>query len=266
MFGKHYVSLSQDEDAAEKGPFQHTIRQTSWQTGAVLLLSLSLLTSLALNVHSYIRLHHVSRPDRFETKFAGLSYDVPKTIEYHSRFNNPNRTEEDAAWNSELVDQTTLVVALDDSFTESRGVLHSMRWPWDSKKGVYTLNSAHELHCLHLLRTTVNQAYDGESPKWPRKHSAHCLEYILQSIMCNADDTPLYQGLLHRNRHVDHPLGGLGDTRQCRDWTKLQTWAKEHSACYDPLHRENDTDLPEIERYKFCPDGSKPWEKQLSSG
>lgn len=79
---------------------------------------------------------------------AGLSYDVPKTIEYHSPFNNPNRTEEDAAWNSELVDQTTLVVALDDSFTESRGVLHSMRWPWDSKKGVYTLNSAHELHCL----------------------------------------------------------------------------------------------------------------------
>lgn len=164
MFGERYVALSQDE---EKRPFDETtIQPSSWRTAAVLLLSLSLLTSLALNVYSYTRLHSESQTYKFKTKFgtnwfndrtydlltdftpAGLSYDVPKTIEYQSPFNNSNRTEEDAAWASELVDQTTLVVALDDSFTESRGVLHSMRWPWDSKKGVYTLNSAHELHCL----------------------------------------------------------------------------------------------------------------------
>lgn len=83
---------------------------------------------------------------------AGLSYNTPHVIEYKSQFNNADRTAEDAAWASELIDPTTLVVALDDSFTKSRGVLHSMRWPWDSSKGVYTLNSAHELHCLVSTR------------------------------------------------------------------------------------------------------------------
>lgn len=79
---------------------------------------------------------------------AGLSWDTPSIIQYRSPFNDPNRTLEDEAWSSSLVDPATLVVALGDSFTESRGVSHSMRWPWDSAKGVYTTNSAHELHCL----------------------------------------------------------------------------------------------------------------------
>ena len=79
---------------------------------------------------------------------AGLSRNTQRKIAYHTQYNDPNRTLEDLAWSSELVDPATFIVALDDSYTEERDVLHSMRWPWDSKKGVYTLNSAHELHCL----------------------------------------------------------------------------------------------------------------------
>ena len=69
-------------------------------------------------------------------------------VNYTSRFNSPDRAVEDAAWDSELVRPEVFAVALDDSYTEKQGLLHSMRWPWDDSKGVYVLNSGHELHCL----------------------------------------------------------------------------------------------------------------------
>ena len=78
--------------------------------------------------------------------------------------------------------------------------------------------------------------------------------------MCHADDTPMYTGRLHKNVLTDHPKAGIGTFKTCRDWNVLVTWARAHSACYRPIHRA-DGDFDEIERYKFCPDGSRPWEQ-----
>lgn len=71
--------------------------------------------------------------------------------------------------------------------------------------------------------------------------------------MCNADDTPRFTG-----GHFEHPASGTGQVRACRDWAKLDEWARKHSACYrepdDPYDGSS-----ELERYKNCPDGSRPW-------
>ena len=75
--------------------------------------------------------------------------------------------------------------------------------------------------------------------------------------MCHADDTPMYVGRLHKNVHEDHLRAGIGTFKACRDWGKLASWAREHSACYRPINEGGS----EIERYKFCPDGSRPWEQ-----
>lgn len=137
-----------------------------------------------------------------------------------------------------------------------------MRWPWDHSKGFYVLTAGHELHCLQLLRTTINEAYDHDRRPsgWPRGHTMHCLEYLLQNVMCTADDTPMYDGRLHANAHEFHPIAGQGEIRMCRDWNKLKAWANVRSACYDP-YRRGDPNVKEVDRYKFCPDGSKPWER-----
>ena len=45
----------------------------------------------------------------------------------------------------------------------------------------------------------------------------------------------------------------------CRDWNRLREFALQNSACY---RRPLDHYVELIDRYKFCPDGSKPWEKQ----
>ena len=111
-----------------------------------------------------------------------------------------------------------------------------------------------------MIRDTVNDAYDGRELQWDQHHLMHCLEYLLQNVMCYADETLLYVGRVNANVHADHPMGGLGSRRMCRDWNKLQAWAAERSACYEP-YSGDDPNVSEIDRYKFCPDGSKPWEK-----
>jgi hypothetical protein len=83
-------------------------------------------------------------------------------------------------------------------------------------------------------------------------HVFHCLDAFRQDIICNADDTPRYTG------NTDHVSSGLGQARQCKDWNKLEQWAKENSACYKHIDPFNG-DMPQRERFKFCPNGEKPW-------
>lgn len=120
-----------------------------------------------------------------------------------------------------------------------------------------------------MLRSFVNDKEDGVPEAdldWSYAHSIHCLNILRDVIMCNADDLPLYTGYRHENAHVKDPVAGRGQVKMCRDWDALMKWTYERSACYDSINRK-DPDFPELERYKFCPDGSRPWEdtEQTSS-
>ena len=110
----------------------------------------------------------------------------------------------------------------------------------------------------HILRRSTLEAFDGKSQTIPHEHIAHCLDVLRDDVMCNADDTPRYTGRLNQQKSVEHPTSGVGQTRLCRDWTQLEQWAGEHSACYRPINM-GDAKFPPIERYKFCPNGEKLW-------
>ena len=43
-------------------------------------------------------------------------------------------------------------------------------------------------------------------------------------------------------------------SRMCKSWDKLENWARGHTACFRDIGREVEG-FPEIEKYKFCPDG-----------
>ena len=43
-------------------------------------------------------------------------------------------------------------------------------------------------------------------------------------------------------------------TRMCRSWEKLEAWARDHTACYRDIGRGVEG-FPQIEKYKFCPEG-----------
>lgn len=96
---------------------------------------------------------------------------------------------------------------------------------------------------------------------WNYAHTVHCLNILRESIMCNADDQPMYTGHLHDNVHHKEAVAGRGTIKMCRNWDTLVEWAHAHSACYTSIHR-GDPNFLETDRYKHCPDDSRPWENE----
>ena len=109
-----------------------------------------------------------------------------------------------------------------------------------------------------MLRSALTEMHDKKPQSLHFTHINHCLDALRQEIMCNADDTPRYSGL-------DQEMGtGRGQYRMCKDWRKLEGWAKGHSACYEhkPWGETLEGGIP-LERFKHCPDGSEPWKVLL---
>ncbi|KAI1260707.1 hypothetical protein F5Y18DRAFT_244934 [Xylariaceae sp. FL1019] len=201
------------------------------------------------------------------TRFAGLRWDKATEILADSDYSSINRTVQDAAWSDVDLEPWNGFLALDEDYTIAQGLPHSQRWPWDSLKGVYIMTSSHELHCVHVLRDLVNEDHDGipeSERKYHYPHVMHCLNVLRESVMCHADDTPLYIGRLHKNIHEKSPRAGTGTVKMCRDWDSLLAWSRTHSACYRPVHMTDD-DFREVDRYKTCPDHSRPWEQMEGS-
>ena len=134
----------------------------------------------------------------------------------------------------------------------------AQHWPWDGNKGIYLLNGFHNLHCLQMIRQTLLEASEGRlenlSPQKDGKrpsmleHNLHCIESLRQDVMCNADDTPRYSG------YSEKEVSGVMQQRMCRSWDKLLAWAGDHTACYRDVGRRV-KGFPQIEKYKFCPEG-----------
>lgn len=110
----------------------------------------------------------------------------------------------------------------------------------------------------HAMRVTINQAYKGLEPSLPQSHMMHCIDVLREETMCAADDTPRYTGRVNSEVGKKVATSGNGQKRMCRDWGTLADWAKENSACYRYVNK-TDPDFPEIDRYKYCPDGRVLW-------
>lgn len=68
-------------------------------------------------------------------------------------------------------------------------------------------------------------------------------ELAIQSIMCHADNLPLYS--------FGDNTAGDGQMHQCRNWDTLRDYATQNSACY----RDTDGDVLLIEHFGYCDDG-----------
>lgn len=110
-----------------------------------------------------------------------------------------------------------------------------------------------------MIRNALMEFRDGKAQTWPLDHVTHCLHTLREDVVCSADDTPRYAGHLHAQANATSFVTGIGQNRMCRDWSKLVDFSLAHSACYE---RPLDHYVPLLDRYKHCPDGSKPWEQQ----
>jgi hypothetical protein len=85
----------------------------------------------------------------------------------------------------------------------------------------FMMSVFHSLHCLSYLAEHYQQGYGGvELTEEVAHHSAHCFNYIRQSLMCNADVT--LEGKTDAGP-------GEGSEHECVDYDALLKWANDHA-------------------------------------
>lgn len=52
-------------------------------------------------------------------------------------------------------------------------------------------------------------------------HMFHCMDYLRQTILCNADLTVEWEALTVKERLPTGHIDGYGITHQCRDWVSF---------------------------------------------
>ncbi|KAI9064931.1 hypothetical protein FKP32DRAFT_1568900 [Trametes sanguinea] len=82
-----------------------------------------------------------------------------------------------------------------------------------SEYRAFAVSMFHQLHCLRLFRSAL--AGDHREPT--EMHFGHCLVYLRQLILCDADLTLEPYDILHRDYNVkqDHSI------HVCRDWEQV---------------------------------------------
>lgn len=91
----------------------------------------------------------------------------------------------------------------------------------------------HELHCLliiqRLIRCPTDTSFGGEG------HLQHCVNYLRQYFLCNADDTLEPGDFLN----PDVPPGYGPFTRECRDWSALWEYNEKNDAEFVEWYQRN---------------------------
>ncbi|KAH8091354.1 hypothetical protein BXZ70DRAFT_1011168 [Cristinia sonorae] len=115
---------------------------------------------------------------------------------------------------------------LDDSFSlysdDDWGTIFPKPWSGFMSLGPdnqpYTLTLYHQLHCLDAIRVSfvVNGTGSGE-------HVEHCLRYLKQTLLCNADTTLEPAHWLRNTAGGRVPASnGVGVVHECKGWEALR--------------------------------------------
>ncbi|KAI0465720.1 hypothetical protein F4859DRAFT_500063 [Xylaria cf. heliscus] len=169
------------------------------------IINLTLIaTTLAIftGVSSYFLGKHIQR-QVIESDWFSPPGHKDHTFHYHKQFGMRPGNVSQQYW--------------DMVFPRGRGfVQHPVLSPVPHGLAVY-----HQLHCLDAIRHGYWAAIDGmePGPKAEPGHIRHCIDYLRQSIMCNADTNlePIDEGL--------GGVTGFGYSRKCRDIVRIMGWA-----------------------------------------
>ncbi|KAK7062678.1 hypothetical protein VNI00_000166 [Paramarasmius palmivorus] len=123
--------------------------------------------------------------------------------------------------------------------------------PGDEDHYIAELDVFHNLHCLNMVRKALDPVYYSnwnitENAK-AAQHVSHCVDWIRQSIMCHADTSVIvWQWEDWANETLVR--GKVAHT--CRNFEKIQDWAKEHQILdkFDgSVHLTDDITIPVLQ-------------------
>ncbi|MCJ1421464.1 hypothetical protein MMC32_007828 [Xylographa parallela] len=94
---------------------------------------------------------------------------------------------------------------------------------------VVVLDMFHQLHCVKVLRDQVFtpriRAANGLAAEW-EVHMDHCVEFLRQTIMCQASNTP---ASLYWNTDIKSYAAQHGMRRMCSDFDSIWNWASDRN-------------------------------------
>ncbi|KAF2763638.1 hypothetical protein EJ03DRAFT_332572 [Teratosphaeria nubilosa] len=137
-------------------------------------------------------------------------------------------------------------------------VLRSKEFPWNSNKEVYVLSSYHSLHSLKLLWSELHKLTGDQSLSTRVLHS---LNVLWEDTLCAARTDPMtISEELVANRTA---INEAGQTRQCRDWSEVERFRVQNSACFKGMGGAR-KQKHMIEEWQNCPKGS-PYQELVDS-
>ncbi|KAI0754397.1 hypothetical protein C8Q80DRAFT_1247094 [Daedaleopsis nitida] len=119
-------------------------------------------------------------------------------------------------------DEWAALFPASDGFTDlpaasNLGVLASQR--------TFLVSMVHQLHCLDVFRVGFLTNRTGYA-----HHVEHCLRYMLQIVLCNADMTLEADEPGMQDGRWFHAASGVGSVHECKDWEVLRKYLDEHPA------------------------------------
>ncbi|KAJ7479760.1 hypothetical protein FB451DRAFT_1131033 [Mycena latifolia] len=191
------------------------------------LLSLSLLCNAFLTCHWVITILH--KPRGFpEAGYSPAQHMIEyRTVKFHRGlqgdipiYERSPSAEVDQAW-EELYAYAASRVPKSEVVK-----MTNTTWPILHEEGNYVLalDVFHQLHCLDIIRQQVHPGhnYTRQSPV----HLRHCIGAIRQALMCYADISPVVWQWSSKYNEAEQRDDIL---HTCRDFDRIQSWAKEHS-------------------------------------
>ncbi|KAF2788812.1 hypothetical protein K505DRAFT_197009, partial [Melanomma pulvis-pyrius CBS 109.77] len=149
----------------------------------------------------------------------------------------------------ESLDSSAGEISLDKEWAGAHKLPKSAPFFWDENREIYLLNAHHSLHCMRKVRRAI-VLYNYERPQLDSyTHLVHCMDHLMQNIICEADDTPFYTST------TSNITTGLGQVRMCRSWDRLTDWANEQQACFGYINETQGVDAV-IDRFRYCPKDS----------
>ena len=98
---------------------------------------------------------------------------------------------------------------------------------WQEGSQVWATTLMHQIHCLGMMKSTWTKMANGESINNRRHdHFPHCIEYLRQAVMCQADLT-----LEPAIDPMQWPIGtsGWGVVHECKDWDAVLNAVKQRA-------------------------------------
>ncbi|KAK8098102.1 uncharacterized protein PG998_013588 [Apiospora kogelbergensis] len=163
--------------------------------------------------------------DRVDIPSAPNQINGTLADEQASIWRQPPSPAADAAW-----DRITKVgyhtVTSEDIRRLGKDPATTVRAPADWDLGddahLVQLDLAHQLHCLNVLRKAAHPDYYGVGRALLRGvHTAHCVDVLLQNLLCDASVDVYTHNWVETQRH---PFPDMSLNRQCRDFEAVLAW------------------------------------------